>query len=365
MASISKRTTDAGGTKYDVRYRDPSGRQRKKTFSRRRDADRFARNVEVEKETGRYVDPAAGKITFGEYAERWLGERPSLRPRTREFYDGLLRNHLLPTFGGIELSKVAPALVREWWGRLNAGPLSVSSCAKAYRLLRTILSTAEQDELIPRNPCRITGAGVEKASERPVATAEQVFGLASAMPSRLGCAVLIMGFAGLRLGETLGLERRHVNALHRELIVEQQLQELSGGIIVLADPKTEAGRRRLHLPAPLLVAVQQHLDDQVEAEPSSRLFNTASGLPVRRGQWHRDWKKATSQVGDLPDGFRTHDLRHTANTMAASTGASTRELMARFGHASPVAALNYQHATRERDQAIADKVGDLMASGQR
>ncbi|MCP4306409.1 MAG: site-specific integrase, partial [bacterium] len=288
MASIAKRTTNSGQPKYDVRYRDPTGRQRKKTFSRRGDADRFARTVEVEKETGRYVDPTAGKVTFAQYSERWLGQRPNLRPRTREFYSGLLRNHLLPTFGETELSKVAPALVREWWARLNAGPLSASSCAKAYRLLRTILSTAEQDELIPRNPCRIAGAGVERAGERPVATAPQVHDLAAAMPNRLGCAVLIMGFAGLRLGETLGLERLHVNGLHRELIVEQQLQELSGGIIVMAEPKTDAGKRRLHLPSPLLAAIQEHLDEFVEAVPSSRLFNTASGLPVRRGQWHRD-----------------------------------------------------------------------------
>ena len=55
----------------------------------------------------------------------------------------------------------------------------------------------------------------------------------------------------------------------------------------------------------------------------------------------------------LGDGFRFHDLRHTANTIAASTGASTRELMYRMGHASPQAALRYQHATRERDAAIA------------
>jgi hypothetical protein len=52
-------------------------------------------------------------------------------------------------------------------------------------------------------------------------------------------------------------------------------------------------------------------------------------------------------------GFRFHDLRHTGNTLAAATGASTKELMARMGHASPRAALIYQHATRERDEAIA------------
>ena len=62
----------------------------------------------------------------------------------------------------------------------------------------------------------------------------------------------------------------------------------------------------------------------------------------------------------LPPGFRFHDLRHTANTITAAAGASTRELMHRMGHASPEAALRYQHATRDRDAALAAALGDLV-----
>ncbi len=62
------------------------------------------------------------------------------------------------------------------------------------------------------------------------------------------------------------------------------------------------------------------------------------------------------------DGLRFHDLRHTGNTLAAATGASTRELMTRMGHASPRAALIYQHATDERDRAIAEALSQLIAA---
>ena len=71
--------------------------------------------------------------------------------------------------------------------------------------------------------------------------------------------------------------------------------------------------------------------------------------------------KAREQAG-LPD-FRFHDLRHTGNTLAAATGASTKELMARMGHASMRAALIYQHATADRDAAIAADLSRL-ANGQ-
>ena len=66
-----------------------------------------------------------------------------------------------------------------------------------------------------------------------------------------------------------------------------------------------------------------------------------------------DWAAALRKAG-LPAGFHFHDLRHTGNTLAAASGASTRELMHRMGHASMRAALIYQHATSERDREIAD-----------
>jgi hypothetical protein len=69
---------------------------------------------------------------------------------------------------------------------------------------------------------------------------------------------------------------------------------------------------------------------------------------------------AARSTTDLPDNFRLHDLRHTANTLAAATGASTKELMHRMGHASSQAAIRYQHATRERDVALAFALDELV-----
>ncbi|MDZ7734370.1 MAG: N-terminal phage integrase SAM-like domain-containing protein [Acidimicrobiia bacterium] len=122
MASIEKRTIRTSlGTeaRYDVRYRGPGGRQRKRTVRTRREADRRARTVEVEKETGSYVAPSSGRVLFGDDAGDWLEHRPTLRPRTRELYEGQLRNHVLPTFGGTPLSAIIPAAVRAWWSELH------------------------------------------------------------------------------------------------------------------------------------------------------------------------------------------------------------------------------------------------------
>lgn len=82
------------------------------------------------------------------------------------------------------------------------------------------------------------------------------------------------------------------------------------------------------------------------------------GGPLRRSGFRRVWNKVRADVG-LPD-LHSHDLRHVGNTLAATTGASLKELMARMGHASTRAALIYQHASQDRDRAIAAALGEAF-----
>jgi integrase len=105
------------------------------------------------------------------------------------------------------------------------------------------------------------------------------------------------------------------------------------------------------------------LERFVESDADSLVFVGPKGGRLRRSNFRDIWIIARDEAG-LP-GLHLHDLRHTGNTMAAATGASLRELMERMGHSSPRAALIYQHATRERDEAIAAAMGEVFASSKR
>lgn len=77
------------------------------------------------------------------------------------------------------VGKLSTPMVREWRATLLSKGVSVSTAAKAYRFLRAVLMTAaEEDKILARNPCRVRGAGNEDAPERPVLTVAQVFELA-------------------------------------------------------------------------------------------------------------------------------------------------------------------------------------------
>src|SRR5439155_8508196 len=124
--------------------------------------------------------------------------------------------------------------------------------------------------------------------------------------------------------------------------------------VVEDEPKSAAGRRKVALPRPLVDELSAHFATYGASGPDSHVFTTPEGTPLERSNFRgRVWAPATRSVG--LEGVRFHDLRHAAGTLAARTGATTKEIMARLGHSSPRAAMVYQHATEDRDRLIAER----------
>ena len=350
--------------RWQARYFDASGRRHQRTFPSRGDAGRFLAGVRADLDRGGWIDPRAGQVQFREYSRVWLKNRRvrgrPLAPRTVERYGGVLRRHILPVLGDTELRHLTSAAVRAWYGRLTAtDELAPATAAKAYRLLHAICATAVADEQLARNPCSIPGASVEASSERPVATLGQVHALTEAIGPRYRALVLIATFCGLRFGELAGLTRRRLDLLHATVTVALDLDELDGGKLQPGRVKSEASRRVVAIPKVIVPDLEAHLAGFAEPGPDGSVFVGAQGGRLRRANFRKLWLHAV-QLAGLDAGFRFHDLRHTGNTLAAATGASTKELMARMGHASPRAALIYQHATSDRDAVIAAALSDLV-----
>ncbi len=336
------------------------------TFRTKTDAARWLDAAEVDQRRGTWQDPRAGRLPLARFSEAWLTSRPTpLQPRTVELYRSLLRLHIEPELGAVHLGDLTPARVRAWHFQLVERSGAGSTVpAKAYRLLRTILGTAAADDLIGRNPCAISRAGAEHAPERPLVTVAQVAAVADAVPEPYRALVLLAATSGLRWGELVGLTRSRVDLAAGTVRVDRAMVETQGGIAP-GPPKSRAGHRTVNVPAAVVAELEAHLAARVGAEPEALLFTNSAGSPVRRRNWTAIWSVAKAEAG-LPAGTHFHDLRHMAGTLAATTGATTRELMARLGHGSPRAAIIYQHAAADRDAVIARALdgllGDALAS---
>ncbi|WP_308369220.1 MULTISPECIES: site-specific integrase [unclassified Streptomyces] len=199
--------------------------------------------------------------------------------------------------------------------------------------------------------------------ERPTATVEEVYALAAAVQPRYRALVLMAGLLGLRWGELIGLHRRDIDLDHQAVRVRRAVAELSNGQREIKAPKSAAGKRTVTIPGVIVSEIRAHLKVYSEPGPDGRIFIGAKGATPRRNHFNRLWHKACREVGIK--GLHFHDLRHTGNTLAASTGASTRELMARMGHRTARAALIYQHASADRDRLITDALSALVEKGTR
>ncbi|CAL9535119.1 hypothetical protein SUDANB126_04122 [Streptomyces sp. enrichment culture] len=174
------------------------------------DAQVALTHIESDMARGQRSDPDAGAVNFAEYATAWLRDR-KLADRTRERNESVMRLHILPTSGAGSVADVTTARVRGWRGKLLAAGVGEPTVVKAYQLLRALMNTAVDDELIRRNPCRIKGADRYDVPERPVLTVAEVFAVADSIAPRYRLLVLLAAFTTLRFGELAALRRRDID----------------------------------------------------------------------------------------------------------------------------------------------------------
>ena len=328
------------------------------TFETRDDAEGWLTDRRREIKNEDWTPPTTTKpLTFGEHAERWLTNRP-LKPRTRYHYRKLLDAKILPTFKDVALKHVTADLIDDWHYRM--GDASPTSRAHAYGLMRTILGNAVQRRLIDFNPCHIRGAGNAKRVKkiRP-ATLPELEALTKAMPERYRLMILLAAWCGLRFGEITELRRADVDLTNGVVRVRRAVVRVDGGFVV-GTPKSDAGVRDVSIPPHLLPVVKSHLANNITGGRDGLLF-PAAGDPTKHlapATLYRVFYKAREAAG-RPD-LRFHDLRHTGAVLAASTGATLAELMARLGHSTAGAAMRYQHAAQDRDKVIAEALSALV-----
>ncbi len=231
---------------WRVRYRDPAGRERSKSFLRKTDAERFLHSVETDIVRGEWTDPRLGRITFGEWSTRVEAGRANVSNSTRANYHSVLQSLVLPTFGPVPIGAIEPGAVREWIAGLVAKGYSASTVRRAYTLLQEALELAVGDQVIPRSPCRNIALPRAHRTEMRFLSIEEVEQLAETIRPRFRAFVLAGAYTGLRPGELTALQIERLDLLRRQLRVEEPI-------------KTPAARRTVSFPSFLAEELAAHL----------------------------------------------------------------------------------------------------------
>lgn len=359
MASIQKRVRN-GAVSYRVRYRSPDGRSRGKVFARKVDAERWLHENEASKAKGAWVDPAAGKVQLGEWAERWFATTAALRPTTRRDYRKSLDLEILPAFAGASISSIDALAVREWLAELVAGGLSPKRAGKARAVLSQVLDAAVEGGRLNRNV--VAGVKPPKVQRREMLflDAGQVEALAEAIDPRYPTLVRFAAYSGLRPSELSALKVGRLDLLRGTARVVEAAPEVDGHLHWGGLKTHEA--RTVRLPRSIAEELGADLADRPHG-PEDLVFPAPLGGPLRPHTWIKSFFKPAVRAAGLPEDLRLYDLRHTAASLMIREGASVKAVQAQLGHATASITLDtYGHLFPDELDQVAERL-ETVRSG--
>lgn len=368
MASIERRLTPAkridgkvakpAVTRYDVRYRDPHGRQRKQSFERKVDALDFASSIETDKARGAYRDPKVGRITFGEWTKQYLAASIGKRDTTRVRDETVLRVHALPHLAHRPLDTITQPDVQAVVN-LMAQTLAPATVRTNYGVLHAVLEAALDADLLVKNPCRKIRLPERAPKEIRFLDADELHRLADALPDDYRAAAYLAGAAGLRWSEVAGLRVGRVDLAGRTLEVVETCAEVRG-TIQFAAPKSKASRRTIPLPSFLIDELGEHLlRTGRRADPTALVLQARGGGPLRKHWSRRFFTPAVKQAG--LGGLTFHHLRHTYAGLLIAAGAHPMAIKERMGHSTIQVTFDvYGHVLPKLDEAVTAKLDGML-----
>ncbi|MFF3060658.1 tyrosine-type recombinase/integrase [Streptomyces sp. NPDC057909] len=374
------------GMRYRARYVGPDGAEKSKSFpdGKKRLAEKWLSAVETDMTRGQYTDPKSVRITFRQYAEKWLDSKTS-SPMTRKELGRRLRLHVYPALGSRPVGTFRPEHIRELLAALEANPgVSPSYARNIFADVQSVLSAAVDDTLLSRNPC--SARTVRRPKPAPYLVVPwvptQMFAVRAALAERYQAMVDVGAGCGPRQGEVFGLAEDAIDVDGRTLHVVRQIKHVEGHP-VFALPK---GGKTRGVPLPDYVAesLRAHMDafkpveitlpwDTPEGpKVSFRLIFTAEqgGMVWRSNFNGKEWKPALAAAGLIPEAVDEngkyesarehgmHALRHFYASALLDAGENIKAVSEYMGHSDPGLTLRvYSHLmpdSRERARRAID-----------
>jgi integrase len=333
------------GVVWRIKYADAEGRQVQETIGAERDgvtrklaeAELRERLVRVERKGYRRPKP----LTFGEYAQAWLeaGQRSQgWKPSTILAYRNALDNYLVPAFGQARLNSIRPRDVSAFVAEMMSTPQGRHERPLTGRYVNLLLNitfsifkAAVGEELVESNPvASVQRPKVERKRWRILEPREVPRVSKAFSDDRARRVFLTLALTGLRRSELVGLRWRHVNLVEGTLRVEQS--------------KSEEGERLIALPPSLVDELVTHFAGSAYRSEGDYVFCHPKRGTKLEAHWYHIQFQAALKAAGVEGHIRTfHDMRHTALTNLAATGASPIAVMATAGHRSMQTTKGYLH----------------------
>ncbi|MBF6326612.1 site-specific integrase [Nocardia cyriacigeorgica] len=359
------------GMRYKVRWIDPGGNERSRSFpdKKKREAEAFQTSIDHSLLAQSYMDPRAGERPFRVVAYEWL-KGTSADPSSRDTRKRQMEHHILPFFESHSIKRAATTeAVKDWleWLNKRKGVKGSRTLDPAYQrqlfdMLSCIFAHAFQERLITGNPCKSKGVTAPKPPARKIVpwSRAKLDAIHKAIPPRYQIAVPLGVGLGLRRGEILAVDvSEDINRADRVIHVQRQIRRLPDGVLVFSLPKGNKSRF-----IPVAKSVLTAIDDYQEEFAPVRVtlpWRVEGGTPTtfellmvrdngdplygeyfQRTAWAPAFDVAGVTRRPRIDG--PHQLRHLYASAQLAAGVSVKELAEYLGHADAKVTLNtYAH----------------------
>ena len=366
MGSIEKQPNG----RYKARYRDPNGRSRRLTFDRLEDARQFLKGVGGDLVHGEFIDPAAARTLFDDWADLWWETTIKLMPSTRRGYRGHLDRHVLPYFKGYKLGAIDYMVVEQFIADRFRAKLSPKMVRGSASVLSLILQCAVKAGARRDNPAEGHDIPVRrrKIREGDVLDMSQLHRLVEATRDPYKPAVWVLALAGLRPAELCGLRVRDVDFARQVITVRGTRMPVhkfgdEPYRMVEGPPKTDAGDRAIVIPAWLCEDLAAMLAARDKVDRAGWLFVTRYGNGLNRDHFRQDVIRPALKAAGLPEAIRTYDIRHSHASLLIDLGASPLAVAHQMGHSDPAVTLrNYGHLFEGAQAKLSEQLDALRES---
>ena len=391
MSRKTTRNAQGGGTirqrkdgRWEARYtvgRDPgTGKQVQRSVYGATQREVRQKLAQAVASIDKGVYQAPNKITVSAWMQEWLTTfcEGKIKPLSYQTYSGLIKNHINPAIGAVELQALRGAHIQNLYNGMIKAGLSGKLVRNVSAVLHKSFNMAIKQGIIRTNPC--DGAELPKAERheiKPLADNEIPLFLAAIDDSPMRNAYALCLFAGLREGECLGLSWKQVDFQKGRITISQQLQQSkTGGCKYYIAPSTKSGKSRVIEPPPiafeyLRAEKKKQAENRLKAgpawnNPDDLVFTNETGRHYVILTFYKNFKKIAASIG-RPDA-RPHDLRHTAATVAIASGADIKSVQDMLGHATASFTLNvYAHTSEQMMKDTATRMQNyydgLVAKG--
>jgi integrase len=326
-----------------------------------------------EQQQGILVTGAQQKV--GQFLTHWLEDvhRQSIRPRTYERYEEIVRLHLAPGIGHHQLQKLSPQHLQSFYKEKLEEGLSTTTVISFHNVLHKALETAVRWNLIARNTCDLVSPPRRKRFEIQPLSIQQIQQFLAVARGHRQEALFILALAtGMRRGELLALKWQDLDLEQGTVQVRRILtripSKLPGRGYEEAEPKTDKGRRSIALPSFAAEALKQHhlrqLEARLKAGPAWQdhdyVFCTSIGTHLNPTRDVLDALKSLLEKAGLPE-IRFHDLRHSSATMLLGMKVHPKIVQELLGHSQIAITLDiYSHVLPTMQEEAMNKIDEAL-----